>query len=81
MAKEAPTHHDLIGRELAIGDCVAFPAYNGLCIGTIAKLNPKMVGVRNIKLSSRSKNQLKYPNDLVKLDGPEVTFYLLKNTK
>lgn len=79
MAKELPVHYDLIGRELAVGDCVAFPGYNSLSIGTVVKLNPKMIGVVNIK-SKRSRAQLKYPGDLVKLDGPDVTFYLLKNT-
>lgn len=79
MAKVQPSHLDVIGQELEVGDCVAFPAYNGLCIGTVTKLNPKMIGVLNIK-SKRGKAQNKYPADVVKLKGPDVTFYLLKNT-
>lgn len=73
-------HCDLFGQSLAVGDCVVYPNSNGLVVGTVIKLNPKMVKVRrvNVKWDWTSN---KYPNDVVKVQGAEVTMYLLKNTK
>jgi hypothetical protein len=74
-------HLDKLGRPLAEGDCVAFPGQNTLYIGTIKKLNPKMVKVVKVGAKSwyASNGTNKYPEDLVKLDGVDVTMYLLKN--
>lgn len=77
MAKELPEHRDKLGRLLKVGDCVAYPGGNTLIIGTIKKLNPKMVGVVRVGKSSWGPSN-KYPSDLVLLDGPEVTMYLIK---
>jgi hypothetical protein len=76
MTKELPVHKDQLGRVLNMGDCVAYPQSNSLVIGVIRKINPKMIGVRRIGNNSE-KN--KYPTDCVKLDGPEVTMYLIKH--
>ena len=71
-------HRDKLGRLIKIGDCVAYPASNALVVGTVKKINPKMIGVAQLgKKSWGPKN--KYPHDCVLLDGPEVTLYLLKN--
>jgi len=78
MSKEIPEHKDRLGRTLELGDCVAFPDSNSLQIGTIKKLNPKMVKVGRVGRSTWAVN--KYPQDMVKLDGPEVTMYLIKNS-
>lgn len=77
MAKEAPEHRDKLGRLLKVGDCVAYPGGNTLLIGTIKKLNPKMVGVARVGKTHWGPSN-KYPSDLVLLDGPEVTMYLIK---
>ena len=79
MAKELPEHRDKLGRLLKVGDCVAYPSHNSLEIGSIKKLNPKMVGVTKVGGKYRSASN-KYPSDLVLLDGPEVTMYLIKNS-
>ena len=79
MAKELPVHRDQLGRELALGDCVAYPASNSLVIGVIRKLNPKMIGVKRIGTRGWGSEKNKYPNDCVKLDGPEVTMFIIKN--
>jgi hypothetical protein len=79
MTKESVLHKDALGRILKIGDCVAYPLHNSLGIGTVKKLNPKMVGVAKVDSKYRSTSN-KYPNDLVLLDGPEVTMYLIKNS-
>lgn len=79
MAKEEIIHKDRLGRELKVGDCVAYPAGNTLVIGLIKKINPKMVGVSALgKARTWSVAKNKYPMDCVRLDGPEVTMYLLK---
>ena len=77
MDKPTIEHKDKLGRSLKVGDCVAYPGSNSLIVGTIKKLNPRMVGVAKLgKNSYGPKN--KYPHDVVLLDGPEVTMYLLR---
>lgn len=76
--KEIPAHTDKLGKLIAIGDCVAFPDSNNLVIGTIVKLNPKMIGVQRLGTKYNYK-QNKYPNDLVLLNPQDVTMFLLKS--
>jgi hypothetical protein len=73
-------HRDKLGRLISVGDAVCYPCHNSLELGTVKKLNPKMVkvweaGRENGRWYSGSN---KYPGDLVKVDGPEVTMYLLR---
>lgn len=77
--KPLPEHRDKLGRLLKVGDCVAYPGSNTLMIGTVKKLNPKMVGVAMLGKHKWGPSN-KYPSDLVLLEGPEVTMYLLKNS-
>lgn len=80
MTNETTVHLDRLGREILLDDCVAYPQSNSLQIGIVVKLNKKMVGVRPAASKYRAhSNTNKYPSDLVKLDGPEVTLYLLKH--
>ena len=76
MAKELPEHRDILGRVLSVGDYVAYPYSNSMKLGKIDKLNQKMVRVTTGKEWRSTVN--KYPFDTVKLDGPDLTFYLLK---
>jgi hypothetical protein len=78
MSKSTPAHNDLFGQPLAVGDCVVYPRSNSMTVGTVAKLNPKMVGVKGV--SNRWTDCNKYPQELVKVSGSEVTMYLLKNS-
>ncbi len=81
MAKAEIEHKDKLGRLLKVGDCVAYPESNSLVIGTIKKVTPKMTMVSELgkKPSWYDKNgHRKYPSDLVLLEGPLVTMYLLK---
>ena len=73
-------HKDKLGRVLAVGDAVCYPDRNSLDLGTVKKLNAKMVTVWEVGQAHYSwyKGSRKYPNDLIKVDGPEVTMYLLK---
>jgi hypothetical protein len=77
--KDPIEHRDKLGRLLEVGDAVCYPSHNSLELGTVKKLNPKMVKVWEAGRHSKwySGNN-KYPNDLVKVDGSEVTMYLLK---
>jgi hypothetical protein len=70
-----PEHKDILERPLNVGDYVAFPESNILKIGIIQKLNPKMLTIKGITSSWNSK---KYPKDCAKLDGPELTMFILK---
>jgi hypothetical protein len=79
MPKEVPEHRDLLGRLLNVGDCVAYPSSNSLVVGIVKKLNPKMIGVSQLG-EDRWGDSNKYSNDLVILDGPDVTMYLIKNS-
>ena len=72
------THRDILGQPLAVGDVVVFPSSNTMYVGTITKLNPKMVKVKRVATNS-SWEQNKYPSDLARVSGAEVTMYLLKN--
>jgi hypothetical protein len=49
-----------------------------MTVGTVAKLNPKMVGVKGV--SNRWADCNKYPQELVKVSGSEVTMYLLRKS-
>ena len=72
-------HRDKLGRVLNIGDAVCYPDRNCLEFGTVRKINPKMITVW--EMGNHSKwytGSRKYPQDLVKVEGPAVTMYLLK---
>jgi len=70
---------DLIGRELAINDYVALmlPGYRSLIVGRIVKFTPKKVRVA-YTYQRRNEDSAIDPCELVKLDGPDFTTYLLK---
>lgn len=78
MTKELPQHKDKLGRDLATGDAVCFPSGNTLWIGLVEKINPKMIKVKNVGRGKWSAN--KYPSDLVKIEGSDVTFYVLQHS-
>jgi hypothetical protein len=80
MAKAIPEHKDKLGRVLAVGDAVCYPCQNSLDLGTVKKLNPKMVKVMEAGRSASKwyTGSNKYPSDLVKVEGAEVTMYLLR---
>jgi hypothetical protein len=75
MPKEIPQHSDFFGQPLEPGDCVVYPRSNSMHVGTVSKLNPKMIGIKGV---ARWGDCNKYPSELVKVSGPEVTMYLLK---
>ena len=79
MTKESIEHRDKLGRPLKVGDCVAYPGYNHLEIGIIKKINPKMVKIVKVGAKYPHNGSNKYPEDVVLLEGPKVSMYLLSN--
>lgn len=73
---------DIIDRELAIGNTVAFALSSShyMDIGRIIKFTPKMVRVEYRAYGNSLDSVLRYPWDLVLLDGPELVEYLLKRS-
>lgn len=77
MAKEPIIHTDILGRELLLGDCVAYSAGSrSLRLGLVDKLHPKMI---RVKTKGSTSNQ--YPKETIKVDGPDVTMYILRGFK
>ena len=75
-------HRDKLGRLLKKGDCVAVPQQNKLMIGIITKLNNKMIRIEKIGAKRRWEpiGVNKYAVDSIKLEGPDVTMYILKES-
>tara|TARA_B110000503_G_scaffold129918_1_gene202700 strand:- start:2162 stop:2380 length:219 start_codon:yes stop_codon:yes gene_type:complete len=71
-------HKDILGNEIKEGDSVVYPHHNSMKVGLVAKLNPKMV---NIIAIGRSYADRKYPNEVLVVDDPKITMYILKNSK
>ena len=80
LSKVKPKHPDKLGRELNIGDCVVYPHSNNMLIGTVVKFSPKMIIAKTIGTGWRGYEARKYSADVVKIEGPEVSMYLLKNS-
>ena len=80
--KSSVEHKDKLGRVLKVGDAVCYPLHNSLEFGTIKKLNNKMVKVWEVgaQHSTWYTGANKYPTDVVIVDGPAVTLYLLGMT-
>jgi hypothetical protein len=79
---------DIIGRELATGDIVAFKLPGGgkdLDLGTIVKIAKKTVRVEYHYASlysgqMKSATTLVNPSNVVKLEGPDLTLHLLRKS-
>jgi hypothetical protein len=79
MSKKIIEHRDKLGQVLNVGDAVCYPYRNNLEFGTVKKLYPKMIKVWEVGEMSRWYiGSKKYPQDLVKVEGPAVTMYLLR---
>lgn len=83
MSKPALVHKDKLGRQINVGDFVAYPDRNSLEFGRVMKLNAKMVGVLPAIQHPKwpqTRNTNKYPADLVRLEATDMTWYILRNT-
>ena len=77
------THTDKLGRELAVNDVVVYSSYyGGLTIGRVDVLNRVRVRLRRLTDAHLvSGPEDINPRDTVKIEGKEVSFYLLRNKK
>ena len=75
-------HKDRLGKSIKIGDFVAAADNNRLSVGIINKINPKMIQYKTISQEKffHGRRVNKYPYDVVVIEGPEVSVYLLKNS-
>ena len=71
-------HRDILGNVLTLNDAVVAVDQNHMYVGKITKLTPRMVKVCRLN-STWSTN--KYAQDTLKIEGPEVIMYILKNSK
>ena len=88
MSKKEYTHVDAIGRPLNIGDIVACASSpTSLLIGSITALGEKQIRIVHYGQTDKSSDwkgrmvangKYRYPKEVVLLDGPDVTMYLLK---
>lgn len=75
-------HRDHLGRIIKIGDFVVTVHNNNLSVGTVCRLHPKMIQYQTISdyhfWNNRKINQ--YPKDVVVIEGPEVSMFILKHS-
>jgi hypothetical protein len=77
---------DFLGRELTIGDSVIViaPGYRHFVLARVIAFTAKNVRVSfmntwNYGKPGRHQEILQSPSQLTRVDGPELTMYLLKN--
>lgn len=79
-------HKDFLDRKIELGDSVVFvrPDSRELELGRVIKLTNKNVRVSYIVSRGWKKGNeestVRIPKDVVKVDGPELTMFLLKRT-
>lgn len=88
--KKLYQHFDLLNKELAIGDCVAFNSFykHGLSLGTIVELKRTRATVKTITLNEPHRRDNYFVDyeeditsrDLIKLDSKEVAFQVLQRS-
>lgn len=71
-------HKDILGNDIKVGDTVVYPSHNSLRVAAVKKVNPKMV---NVIAVGRTYPDRKYPTDLLVVNDPKITMYMLKHTK
>ena len=71
---------DFLKRKLEIGDSIVFiPPYSkSMTLGRVVAFSPKMVRVVYQDWYKRDQESSRKPGELVKVDGPDLTMYLLK---
>lgn len=73
---------DKLNQIINIGDCVVYSLHNSLDIGLVVKINPKMVKIKKIEPPRKwhSLTYNRYPYDIVKIEGPIVSMFILKKS-
>ena len=83
MAKAVPIHKDIIGNVIKVGDTVVSPSGRELEIGVVEKIHNKTIDVKLVKQTSWRWPTIdrRYPNNLLIVNDPKITLYILKNSK
>ena len=71
-------HKDVLGNEIKENCIIAYPSHNRLKIGTVRKCTPKMVSVVPV---GKQYWDRKYPYEVLVVDDPKISLYILKNSK
>lgn len=71
-------HKDILGNTIKVDDTVVYPSHNSLKIATVKKINPKMI---NVVAVGSSWPERKYHSDLLVVDDPKITLYMLTHNK
>lgn len=71
-------HKDILGNTINDGDSVVYPHHNRMIVGSVQKSTPKMVMVQAV---GKSYTDRKYPNEVLVVDDPKITMYILKNSR
>lgn len=71
-------HKDILGNAIAEGDAVVYPDHNRMKVGTVKKNSPKMVMVQPV---GKLYTDRKYPQEVLVVDDPRISLYILKNSK
>ena len=77
-----PEHKDILGNIIKIGDTAVVP--NGrrdLEVAVVKTLHPKMITVNIIDKRRLNYEKKLYPGDVLIIDDPKVTMYILKHQK
>ena len=71
-------HKDILGNTIKEQDVVVYPNHNRMKIGTVSKCTPKMVTVIPV---GKQYWDRKYPQEVLVIDDPKISMYILKNSK
>jgi len=72
------THKDILGNTINEGDNAVYPHHNRMKVGSIKKITPKMVMIQSV---GRTYTDRKYPHEILVVDDPKISLYILKNSK
>lgn len=80
LMSEEINHKDILGNTISVEDTVVVPTgRRDLKIGVVKKLSPKMITVTTIGRNGRTGSKLLYPGDVLVVNDPKVTMYMLKH--
>lgn len=71
-------HKDILGNTINEGDSVVYPHHNSMKVGIVKKNSPKMVMVRAV---GKMYTDRKYPHEILVVNDPKISLYILKNSK
>jgi len=79
---EAPEHKDILGNKVSVEDTVVVPdGRRRLEVAIVKRISPKMVTVDVIGRNGRTSEKMLYPEDVLVVNDPKVTMYMIKNQK